>query len=386
MRGELAREQRRVARGRARDRGRALRPVIDGVEAGDVREQRLRGADVRGRLLAADVLLARLQRHAVGGVAVRVDRHADDAAGRLAHVLLERGEERGVRTAVAQRHAEALRVAEDDVGAHLSRRREQRQAEQIGADGDQHAGRLRARDEVAQIVDAARVRPAICTSAPKTRSPNSAVVEQSPTTQLDAERLGARAQDVERLRKAASRRRGTAACRRPSIRFACTRVQHRHRLGRGGGFVEQRRVGDLHPGQIAHHRLEIEERFEPALRDLGLIRRVRRVPARILEHVAQDHARRDAVVVAEADERPRTIWLLRATRAQLAQELDARAARPAGSAARLSRMRAGMASSMSASSDGAPTAFSIASRSSASGPMWRDWNDSKSKSMFGAQG
>ena len=73
---------------------------------------------------------------------MRVDRHADDAARRLAHVLLERREERGVRTAVAERHAEALRVAEDDVGAHLAGRRQQRQAEQIGADGDEHAGLL----------------------------------------------------------------------------------------------------------------------------------------------------------------------------------------------------------------------------------------------------
>ena len=116
-----------------------LRAVIDGVQAGDVGEQRLRGADVRRRLLAADVLLARLQRHPVRRVAVRVDRHADDAARRLPDVLLERREERGVRAAVAERHAEPLRVAEDDVGAHLAGRRQQREAEQIGADRDEHA-------------------------------------------------------------------------------------------------------------------------------------------------------------------------------------------------------------------------------------------------------
>src|SRR5262252_2358325 len=44
-------------------------------------------------------------------------------------------------------------------------------------------------------------------------------------------------------------------------------------------------------------------------------------------------------------------------------------------------MRAGMASSINASRDAAPTAFSIAAVSSASGPMWRDWNVSKSKTM-----
>src|SRR6266545_548023 len=47
--------------------------------------------------------------------------------------------------------------------------------------------------------------------------------------------------------------------------------------------------------------LEVDERLEPALRDLGLIRRVLRVPARILEDVALDDPRGDAVVVAHAD-------------------------------------------------------------------------------------
>ena len=86
----------------------ALRTVIDGVQTGDIGKERLRGADVRRRFLAADVLLARLQRHAIGGVAVGVDRHADDPARRLADVALERREERRVRAAVSERDAEAL--------------------------------------------------------------------------------------------------------------------------------------------------------------------------------------------------------------------------------------------------------------------------------------
>jgi hypothetical protein len=47
--------------------------------------------------------------------------------------------------------------------------------------------------------------------------------------------------------------------------------------------------------------LEIQQRFEPPLRDLGLVRRVRRVPARVLEDVALDNRRRNAVVIAEAE-------------------------------------------------------------------------------------
>ncbi len=73
-----------------------------------------------------------------------------------------------------------------------------------------------------------------------------------------------------------------------------------HRLRGGRGLVEQRRIRDLEAGQVRHHRLEVEQRLEPALRDLRLVGRVRRIPAGILEHVAQDHARRVRVVVSHA--------------------------------------------------------------------------------------
>ncbi len=50
----------------------AVGAVIDGVHRGHDRQQHLRGADVAGRLLAPDVLLARLERHAKRGAAPRV--------------------------------------------------------------------------------------------------------------------------------------------------------------------------------------------------------------------------------------------------------------------------------------------------------------------------
>ena len=57
-----------------------LGAVVDGVHGGHVGEQGLRRADVGRGLLAADVLLARLQRHAERHLARHVLRHADDAA------------------------------------------------------------------------------------------------------------------------------------------------------------------------------------------------------------------------------------------------------------------------------------------------------------------
>ena len=76
-----------------------------------------------------------------------------------------------------------------------------------------------------------------------------------------------------------------------------------HALDDGGALVEHRRVGGVEAGEVGDHGLEVDERLEAALRDLGLVGRVRRVPARVLEHVALDDRRRDRVVVAEADHR-----------------------------------------------------------------------------------
>ena len=77
----------------------------------------------------------------------------------------------------------------------------------------------------------------------------------------------------------------------------------RHRLRGRGALVQQAGVGGGQPGQVADHRLEVEECLEATLGDLGLVGRVRRVPARVLEDVAPDHRRRDRRVVAETDHR-----------------------------------------------------------------------------------
>ena len=279
------------------------RAVVRGVHARDVGQQRLRGADVRRGALAADVLLAGLQRHPVGGPAVRVDRDADHAPRHLARVRAAGGEERGVRPAVAERHAEALRVADHHVGVHLAGRGQQRQGEQVGGDHDQCAGRVRPGGHRRQVVQAAG-------DVRRLRQHSEHVVQAVPLPRRgpdvghvdpDAQRLGAPPHHGHRLGKAV--RRDEKAPRVGALP-GLQPEQHRHRLGRRGGLVEQRRVGDLHPRQVRDGGLEVQQRLQPALRDLGLVRRVGGVPAGVLEQVAQDDGRRRAPVVAETDERP----------------------------------------------------------------------------------
>ena len=303
-RGEARLELDRLRVHAARDRGEPVRPVVHGVERGDVGQERLRGADVRRRLLAPDVLLARLDRHPVGGVALRVDRDADETAGHLANVGVARGEEGRVRAAVAERHAEALRAADDDVGAHLARRRHQRARQEIGGDDRERLRLVDAGDDRRKIADQAVGVRRLHEHAEDLRSERR--VLHVDDAQLEAERLGACREELERLREG-----GAIGEEDARVLARADAMRERHPFGGGRGLVEQRRVGDVHRGEVLHRGLEVEERLEPPLRDLGLVGRVGRVPAGVLEHVAQDDGRRHRVVVAQADERAEHLVLRR---------------------------------------------------------------------------
>jgi hypothetical protein len=276
------------------DGAQAFRPVPHRVHAGDVGQQHLRGADVGIGLLAPDVLLAGLQRHAVGGLAARILRDADDAARHRAHVRLARGEEGRVRTAEAHRHAEALRRAERDVGPHLAGRLEQHQRHQVGGDGDHAALVLHLGDRGGQVGDfAARI--GVLEQGAEQVVPVG--IFRLAINQVEAEEAGARPDHVDGLREGRLIDEENIAL---ALRDA---PRHGHGFGGGGGFVEQRGVGDLQAGEVDHHLLVVEQGFQPALGDLGLVGRVGGVPAGVLEQVAQDHGRRQRAVVALADQR-----------------------------------------------------------------------------------
>ena len=183
----------------ARDAAQALGPVVHGVHGGDHGQQHLRRADVRRRLLAPDVLLAGLQRQPVGGAALGVDREAHQPAGQ---VPLEPGldrHERRVRAAVPERHAEALRRADDDVGAPLPRRLEQGQGQEVGGDRHQRAARVRLLGDAGEVADR---RPSTRgTAAPRRRSrPSGRPASRSATSS-----------SIPRGTRRVSRRRGSGA-------------------------------------------------------------------------------------------------------------------------------------------------------------------------------
>ena len=274
-----------------------VRAVVGGVHGRGHRQQDLRRADVARRLFPADVLLAGLQREPVGGAAVGVHRHPDQPAGQLALQRVADRDVARVRAAEPQRHAEPLGGPHRDVGARLTGRPEQGEREQVGGHRDQRPRCVRRLDQRRGVADDPGGAGELQQHAEQvTALPGDGLWCDRLDHQVDAEWLGPGAEHRQGLRQA-------VGVREKNVTLAGSPPGQRHGLGGRGRLVEQRRAGPGQPGQVGHHGLEVQQRLQPALGDLRLVRGVRRVPGGVLQHVAADHGRGDRVVVAQADHR-----------------------------------------------------------------------------------
>ena len=207
-------------------------------------------------------------------------------------MIVAGGEEGSVRSAVTERHPEALGAADYDVGPEFAGWFEQREGQQVGGDDERAAGGVHAGGEITVVLDAT-IRRGILHEGAEERGVERGVTPWS-GDDVESERLGARAEEGDGLRMDVVRHEKLGA-------GAFDPMGHGHGFGRGGGFVEERGVRNFHTGQVGDHGLEIEESFETSLGEFGLIRRVGGIPTWILEDVAQDDRRGVAVVVAHAE-------------------------------------------------------------------------------------
>ncbi|MNM84385.1 hypothetical protein D3C81_964730 [compost metagenome] len=242
------------------------------------------------------MLLAGLHGQAQGRLAEAVDGHADQTPGHVALEAVAGGEERRVRAAKTQRHAKTLGTAQDHVGTEFTRRGQQGQGQQVGGHRHQRAGGMGVLHQSPMVDDS--------TSAGRVLQQQAEITLQALVQQcrliaddhFNTQRLGTGAQHVEGLRMTMvgdEKRRGLA------LRQT---LAEGHGFGGGGGFIEQRGVGDRQAGEVADQGLEIQQRFQAALGNFWLVRGVGGVPGRVFQQVAQDRCRGMAVVVTLADE------------------------------------------------------------------------------------
>ena len=271
------------------DGAESLGAMINGIHRGHDGKENLGGADVTGRLVAADVLLAGLEREAQGGIASGVFRNSDKAAGEAALVFIAGREESGVGSAVAGRDAKALARTDHDIGPTFARRLQEGERQKVGGNDGEGADRVGTGDEFFQVAN---------------RAVGGWVLKEGCKDWFGGEVFGRAGENLDPKRFGAGLKNSEGLWMDmvgDENRIAALDVvTKRHRLGGSGGLVEQGGVGNLHPGEVANHRLEIQKRLETALRDLGLIGRVGGIPAGIFENVSSDHGGRVRAVDADA--------------------------------------------------------------------------------------
>jgi hypothetical protein len=270
-----------------------------------------------------------------------------------------------VRATEAQRHAEALGAADGHVGAELARRGQQGQGQQVGGHGHQGVGGVEALGQCAVVEHVTVARRVLQQGAEERR--HVAQFTLVADHHLDAQRLGTGAQHVEGLRVAVHGGEELVAAL-----VLAQALAEGHGFGGGGGFVEQRGVGDRQAGEVADQGLEVQQRFETALGNFRLVRGVGGVPGRVFQQVAQDRRRRVGVVVALADVGLEQLVLGRDGFDQRQGVGFAQAVfRPS---TLVPLMLSGITLALRASSESKPRLLSMACSSPARGPMWRAMN------------
>ncbi len=227
------------------------------------------GADVAGRLVTADVLLAGRQGQNEAAPPICVDGLADQPPGKLAHELLPRRHQPDGGAAEVEGVAQRLSLGGDDVRLHGARRLEQAEGNDLGDDHDQqragrvtglgegreiadpseevgilhdHAGGLGI-DEAAEVLAAIRIRPRF--------------------GERDAEEAGAGFGDIAVM--------GMQPARQHRLAPLGDAAGHHHRLGARRRPVVHRGVGDLAAGEQRDLGLELEQVLQGALRHFRLI-------------------------------------------------------------------------------------------------------------------
>ena len=267
-------------------------PVIDGKHASHHGEEHLGGADVAGRLVATDVLFSGLQSQAVGGVAIGVFRHTNQATRHLTLEAIAHGEVTSVRATKAQRNTKTLRAAHSDVSTTFTGRAQHCEGQQISGDHSEAAVSVRLSDCLSGVNDPARSARVLNKNTKTFRQRGGEVA----LDEFDSEWFSAASHDGFGLRERISvdDEHGAFLTRNTT--------GQQHGLRHSCGLVEHRGVSGGHASEISDHRLEVQQGFQAALRNLWLVGRVGRIPTGVLEHIALDHARGVGPVVAKANQ------------------------------------------------------------------------------------
>ncbi len=126
------------------------------IDKGGKGTEALVGANVRDGLFASDVLLASLESQNETGSSLEIDGSTDNSARYFAHELPACGNESQIRATKSQGQAEALPLADYNVGAHLSGSFDQAHRNRIASDDKQGPRGVSVFGNIAEVVQTAK--------------------------------------------------------------------------------------------------------------------------------------------------------------------------------------------------------------------------------------
>ena len=243
------------------------------------------------------MLFAHLQRHTERAPSRFVHRNAYYASWKFAFEFFPCSEVRCRRPAEPHRYAETLCGPYGYVGSPFPRRGEHCERQYVRRHGNFHAYPMCRLDEFAVVVHLTQ-----CARVLEHGTEKCLIWQRFEFVagyQFYAEGFGAGRQHFLCLREQVFR--NEKFHRSVFLLFAGTCVEkHKHGFGRSSAFIQQRSVGDRQSGERRYHGLEVDKRFQPSLRYLGLVRCVRRVPRRVFEYVSLYYGRSWRRVVTKA--------------------------------------------------------------------------------------
>ncbi len=205
----------------------------------------------------------------------------------------------GVRTTKTHRYAKTLGRAHGHIGTQFTGWGQQGQGQQIGGHHDIGAGSMNLLDESRGN----RARPRRCRDIERWRrnkKQSSLALWKSPVTSLDADRLRPGEQHIFGLRKDIAVDKKFWSGNMVMV-FVFQIEEHGHRFCGGRAFIQQGGIGQRKTREVGYHRLEIQQAFESALRNLRLVGGILGIPARIFENISEDNAGYDGIVITLAD-------------------------------------------------------------------------------------
>ena len=198
-----------------------------------------------------------------------------------------------MRPAIAHRHAKALGRAHGNIGPHRARFLQQAQRQQVGGDNGNRLFGMQGGNLGGEILHMA-----IGAGILEDRAKHRCGVDllRIADNGCDPQRAGAGLDDGDGLRVAvAVDEKGT----RLGLGAA---FGHGHGFGRRRRLVQQAGIGNGQAGQVCNHRLVVQQRLQPSLRDFRLIGGIGGIPGGVFQDVALDRRRGDGAVIALPDQ------------------------------------------------------------------------------------